>query len=132
MPLSVCRCFSNTKNCSIPNLGKIFPGQTLRVELTVPQFSLYQESHNSSTLIVKNSQSDECTVVDISQLSQTHLSRGCNQYSYTLRPSNFTTKTCTFFFGLDNKPEMLYVELKKCPKGFTLKQDKKSLTYSCD
>ena len=132
IPLSVCKCSNNISNCFVGNLGEIFPGQILRVELTVPEFWLRQEGHNSTTLIVKNSQNDECAVVDTSQLSQTHIKHGCNQYNYTLWPSSRTTNTCKLFLGLDNMPEMFYVELKRCPKGFTLqvKEDKKAC--SCD
>ena len=134
IPLSVCKCSksNNTSNCYNPNLGEIFPGQTLKVELMVPEFWLRQEGHNSTTLIIKNSQSDECAVVDTSQLSQTHFNRGCNQYSYTLTPSNLTTNTCKLFLGLDNMPEMFYVELKRCPKGFTLQVKVDKIECYCD
>ena len=132
VPLSVCKCskLNNTSNCFTPNLDEIFPGQILRVELIVPEFWLQQERHNSTTLIVTNSQSDECTIVDTSQLSQTHFNHGCNQYSYTLWPSNLTSNICKLFLGLDNMPEMFYAQLKRCPKGFSLQEDKK--VCSCD
>ena len=130
IPLSVCKCSNNISNCSVGNLGEIFPGQTLGVKLTVPKFWLIQERHKSTTLIVKNSQSDECAVVDTSQLSQTHFNHGCHQYSYTLWPSNLTSNICKLFLGLDNMPEMFYVQFKRCPKGFTLIEDKKAC--SCD
>ena len=134
IPLSVCKCskLNNTSNCSIPNLGEIFPGQTLRVELKVPEFWLQQEKHNSTTLFVKNSQNDECTIVDTSQLSQTHFNHGCNQYNYTLKPSNLNNSTCKLFLGLDNMPEMFYVKFKRCPKGFALPVSEDKKVCTCD
>ena len=128
IPLSVCLCSmtGNTSNCYTPNLGGVFPGQILKIELSVSKQWLHQERLHYTTLVVKNSPSDDCGVVDASQLSQTHFNYGCNQYSYTLWPFNTTTKTCKLFLGLESIPEMFYVQLKNCPKGFTLQEDKKA------
>ena len=132
IPSSVCLCSSmdNTGNCFTTTVGETFPGQPLSVNLIVPKYWLQQERLHYTTLVVKNSPNDECSIVDASQLSQTHFNYGCNQYSYTLWPFNYTTKTCKLFLGLESIPEMFYVQLKNCPKGFTLQEDKKAC--SCD
>jgi len=132
IPLSVCLCSQseNKSNCYLPDLGQMFPGQTLTVRLTVSKLWLQQERLSHTTLVVKNSPSDDCNIVDTSQLSQTNFNHGCNQYSYTLWPLNKTIKTCKLFLGLDRIPEMFYVHFKSCPKGFTLQEDKKAC--SCD
>jgi len=40
IPSSVCKCYKS-KNCSIPNLGEIFLGQTLKVELMAQLYNSY-------------------------------------------------------------------------------------------
>ena len=132
IPLSACTCSitSNVTNCYSPNLGEIFPGQTLNIELMVSRKWRQQNRLSMTTLIVQNSQTDNCQIVDASQLSQTHFNYGCNKYNYTLWPFNRTIEDCKLFLGLDRIPEMFYVKLKKCPKGFTL-QDSYRACY-CD
>jgi len=132
IPLSVCPCSTveNVTNCYSSNLGEIFPGQTMNIELTISKQWLQQNRVSTTTLIAKNSQNDNCQIVDTSQLSQTHFNHGCNKYSYTFWPFNKTTVNCKLFLGLDKIPEMFYVTLKICPKGFTLHEIRK--TCYCD
>ena len=53
IPLSICLCSrsSNTTNCYVPNLGEIFPGQMLKVELRVSKQWLHQEKRFYTTLV---------------------------------------------------------------------------------
>ena len=132
IPLSICKCESPKNGtdrdhgsyCYTPHLGTIFPGQTLKVKLIIQKQWLY---HNRSIPIVaENTKTDDCSILDVSQLSQTHLNNTCNSYSYTLWPINETAKVCKLFIGLLNMPETFYVEFKHCPLGFTLQQSRKS------
>jgi len=65
IPLSVCIC-SSVKihgNCYSPNLGSIFPGQTLNIQLIVPKQYL-TKGDPSITLAVANTQDDECSILN--------------------------------------------------------------------
>ena len=130
IPLSICKCTKlnsgsiNNIDCYSPHLGSIFPGQTLKVELILQKQWLY---HNfSMPIVVENTIDDNCSVVDISQMSHSHLNHDCNSYSYTLWPKDERVTTCELFIGLPNMPEMFYVQFKPCPLGFTLQEDRKS------
>ena len=83
--------------------------------------------HNfSDPIVVYNTEDDDCSVVDTFQLSQARFNHECNSYTYTLWPKDETIHVCNFFIGLQNMPEMLYVEFKPCPLGFTLQENRKS------
>ena len=133
IPLSICKCkylssgpsIEDTNiDCYSPHLGRIFPGQTLIVELIVEKQWLY---HNlSMPVVAENTLNDDCSIVDASQLSQIQLNHSCNSYSYTLWPKNETIKVCKLFIGLPSRPETFYVHLKGCPLGFTLQESRKS------
>ena len=117
IPLSVCPCLSNgSYNCYDAHVYSIFPGQVLHMNLIVsPRWS-----DVFSTIVAANTIDDDCSIVDGYQLSQTHFNDGCNIYSYTFWPNNESIKECKLFVGLSEMPEMFYVEIKPCPKGFTL------------
>ena len=133
IPLSICKCkyisFSpgigdTNIDCYSPHLGRIFPGQTIKVKLIIQKQWLY---HNfSMPIVAENTLNDDCSIVDTSQLSQAHLNHSCNSYSYTLWPNNETVKVCKLFIGLPNAPETFYAEFKHCPLGFTLQESRKS------
>ena len=128
IPLSVCPCINDTNfDCYSPNLGTIFPGQIISIKLLVDKKWL-REDDSSVRLIVDNTPDDECSVVDSYQLSQTHFNNayGCNYYRYTIWPSHQDTKECKLFLGMKEMPEMFYVGIKPCPKGFTLNKDRKA------
>ena len=124
IPTSVCLCSQNGSfNCYDANLGSVFPGQTLHIQLIIP----HQWSTSSSTIIVANTKDDDCSIVDSYQLSQSHPnSHCCNNYSYTIWPNSRHTTECKLFLGLSKLPEMFYLQIKPCPVGFTLQSDKKS------
>ena len=130
IPLSVCPCTnSNNYSCSSPNLGSLFPGQTLKTKLIVSEQWIY-EPYFATTLVVANTLDDDCSVVDSHQFSQTHFTHDCNTYEYTIWPSRESVTECTLFVGLRDMPEMFYIHIKPCPKGFTQQQNKKAC--SCD
>ena len=129
IPLSVCPCSDSSSNCYSPNLNSIYPGQTLHVSLIVRKENLKQQNP-STTLMVANTQEDDCSIIESYQLSQTHLSHGCNNYSYTLWPSHKHITECKLFVGLNGVPEMFFVGIKHCPKGFIPQSSKKAC--DCD
>ena len=130
IPLSVCPCINANKyDCYSPNLGSVFPGQTMTVKLLVKEKWL-MHGDSSTTLIVANTPDDACSVVDSYQLSQTHFNHGCNDYRYTIWPSHGYRDECTLFLGINDMPEMFYIEIKSCPKGFIL--DKAREACYCD
>ena len=133
IPLSVCKC-ENTgldnklPDCHSSHLGSIFPGETLTVHLSVQKHWI--SIGNSSVAIIAENSSDQdnCSIVHASELSQSHFNdiNKCNSYSYSLWPKNITIKECQLFIGLQNMPEMFYVQVKPCPKGFTFQNQKKA------
>ena len=126
IPLSVCPCINVTNyDCYSPNLGSIFPGQTITIKLLVKKKWL-MHGDSSTTLIVANTPDDECSVVDSYQISQTHFNYGCSDYRYTIWPSHGYRNECILFLGINEMPEMFYIEIKPCPKGFTLDKAKKA------
>ena len=132
IPLSICKCTKPSPgpsinyniDCYSPHLGSIFPGQTLKVKFILQKQWLYHSF--SMPIVVENTIDDNCSVVEISQMSQSHLNHDCNSYSYTLWPKDETVKMCELFIGLPNMPEMFYVQFKPCPLGFTLQENRKS------
>ena len=54
----------------------------------------------------------------LNYVSQTYFNntKYCNSYSYTLCPNT----------GLRDMPEMFYLQVKPCPKGFTLQKQRKA------
>ena len=129
IPLSVCPCSNSTNSCYTPNLNSIYPGQTLHVSLIVHKENLKQQN-SITTLVVANTQEDDCSITESYQLSQTYLNHDCNNYSYTIWPSHKDITECKLFVGLKGMPEMFFVEIKHCPKGFTLQPSKK--VCDCD
>ena len=109
--------------------NSIYPGQTLHVSLIVRKENLKQQN-STTTLVATNTPEDDCSITESYQLSQTHFSHGCNNYSYTIWPSHKDIIECKLFVGLIEMPEMFFVEVKQCPKGFTLQPSKKSC--DCD
>ena len=101
----------------------MFPGQTLHIKLIISQ----QWSKASSVITVANTKDDDCSIVDNDQLSQSPVIRhACDNYSYTVWPNNKFITECKLFIGLNEMPEMFYVQIKPCPVGFTLQSSKKS------
>ena len=133
VPLSICKCENSSSvaksvDCYSPYLGSIFPGETLTVQLSGEE-QWISHRNSSGTIIVEHfPDQDDCSIVHASELSQTHFSsiNQCNRYRYTLWPKNETIKECKLFIGLSNMPEMFYVQVKPCPKGFTFQKRKKA------
>ena len=130
LPLSVCPCFNSYSDCYNSTLKPIYPGQTLHVGLIVRKEYISKQRNSTTTLVAANTPEDDCIITESYQLSQTHFSHGCNNYSYTIWPSHKDIAECKLFVGLMKMPEMFFVEIKHCPRGFTLQPSKKSC--DCD
>ena len=137
IPLSVCPCSDNSDrgNCHSGDLGELSAGQTLQVNFTVPRYSRYTIAKllttATITLTVENSADDDCIIVDPSQLTQTHINNySCNKYYFTIWPQRSDIAKCKLFVGLPGKPEMFFVQIKPCPKGFKRQEDRQ--TCYCD
>ena len=130
LPLSICPCTNfSDYDCFSTDLGSLFPGQTLNIKLIVSEQWMYVP-YFATTLTVENTLDDDCRVVDSQQLSQTHLNYDCNTYEYTIWPSHDYIRECNLFVGLRGMPEMFYIHVKPCPKGFTRQQEK--MACDCD
>ena len=127
IPSSICICSSinSYSNCYSPNLGSVFPGQILNIQLIISRQHL-NEGLPSTTLVVANTPDDDCSILNSQQLSQTHFNHGCNNYSYTIWPSKNYITECKLFLGLKDIPEMFYIQIKPCPKGFILTNTRKA------
>ena len=133
IPLSVCKCENSgldtkSPDCHSSHLGSIFPGETLTVQLSVQKHWISHRNSSMAIIVENSSDQDNCSIVHASELSQSHFNdiSKCNSYRYTLWPKNVTIKECQLFIGLQNMPEMFYVQVKLCPKGFTFQNQKKA------
>jgi len=133
IPLSICKCEMSSSgaksvDCYAPFLGSIFPGETLKIQLIVQEQWRNHDKSPTTILVENSSDEDNCSIVHASQLSQTHFYNinNCNNYSYTLWPKNEAVKECQLFIGLHDMPEMFYVQIKPCPKGFTFQKQRKA------
>ena len=119
IPSSICSCTSVTKyNCTSHILGKMLPGQTLKLNLIIPR--LVSSLRNLTTMIIAettNLPSEGCKIIRASEMSQMHTTTGCNQYNYTV----WSDKTeCELYLSAEGIPETFYVTLLPCPVGFSL------------
>ena len=119
IPSSICKCASSSKyECTSHKLSKIFPGQTLLVNLLVPRLI----SSNMVTIVVETAHlpPNGCTITKAAEMTQTHTNIGCNQYKYTV----WSDKTeCELYLSAEGIPETFYVSLLPCPVGFSLQND---------
>ena len=129
IPLSVCPCAKSNSSCHYPILNSIYPGQTLHVNFMVRKEDVKQQD-SYTTLVVANTPADDCSITESYQLSQTHFNHGCNNYSYTIWPSHKNITECKLFVRLMGMPEMLFVDIKPCPRGFILQPNIKQC--DCD
>ena len=108
----VCPCSdTNSYNCKKRHLGSLFPGQTLKVKLIMPQDHKGPYSMVAETKIVEHG----CKITDVLEIVQRHESHGCNEYNYTIWSED---DNCELYLGPDDFPEVFYVTLDPCPLGF--------------
>jgi len=122
----ICLCSSNSiYDCSIDEVGPIYPGQMLQINLSLPNTKemsvVYTEIHD--ILLPKSA----CTVAHQTddELIST-LNEDCNTLNFVI-VSN-VTRGCELFFTVEpdeytyipNIIDSFYVKLLECPIGFTL------------
>ena len=118
IPSSICRCETLSKyDCTSHELGQVFPGQILVINLIVPRLL---SSRNSVILLydTTHSPSNGCRIGKATEMLQMHANTGCNQYNYTV----WSDKTeCELHLSAEGIPEIFYVKLLPCPVGFHYK-----------
>ena len=124
IPSSVCPCSSTDDyNCSQHEIGSVYPGQRLTVNLIIPEIS---RSKEYMTMIAKRYNSSEagCEIQRVYELTQSRLSHKCNNYYYTIWYGG-NSSVCELYLGTEDIPEIFYVNLIPCPVGFSLQENRK-------
>ena len=121
-PSKICQCLTaNKPNCTQRQLGPIYPGQTLKVNLTTPTLV----SSNTSSMItvrVLSTVEEVCLLDDLTEMYQQKSSHDCQEYYYTIK--HFTFKTCELYLRTQqHDTEIFFVKLNPCPPGFTLQNN---------
>ena len=126
----LCYCLEETQKCYINQLGPIFPGQTLainlcinhRVEVSIQYFLVSIEMYDESL------PRSHCKV----PLSNRNnwVTRNCTKFFFTVLSNN--EEQCELFFYVKryNNVTILYVHLQVCPMGFSF--DVKTEKCDCD
>ena len=122
IPSKICQCdTSNKGNCTLRQLGSIYPGQTLKVNLTIPTLV----SSNMSSLItvrVLSTSEEMCSIDDLTEIYQLKSNHECQEYRYTIKYHTF--KTCELYLRTQQlDTEIFFVRLNPCPPGFTLQNN---------
>ena len=127
IPSKLCYCTSNSSyNCTIREVGPVFPGQLLKLPLMIP--SLNSPTLNKDhyyTMLTARTQgipSQGCIIENVSEIFQIHKNYNCNEYTYTIKYSSFNE--CELYLRTQqDDTEIVYVKLKPCPPGFVLETD---------
>ena len=119
----ICHCSQSEKvNCSIDELGPVYPGQTLQTNLCSVcnddvSTVLYAEVNNI------NLPSSSCKIVHHSQLINL-IGNHSNTVEYTIASSTSDNDKCELFLTVSPYLNIIYnafyVKLLPCPMGFTL------------
>lgn len=128
IPSSICQCVNSTDyNCASHELGTIYPGQTIHTKLIIPRLISIPLNFITLRVVSKNLPSYGCRVTGVNEISQTHFTSGCNEYSYTIWSDEHS---CELYLESTDSMEIFYVDLKPCPLGFSLQKDKQAC--ACD
>ena len=128
IPSSVCPCSSKDDyNCSKHEIGSIFSGQILTVKLIMPEIGNTKSEKRYTTMMAQqyNSSTLGCHIINAYEISQTHPSHECNKYNYTIW-YNGNSSECELYLGIEEVPEIFYVNLLPCPIGFSLQESKRA------
>ena len=115
----ICYCFQNgNTNCSIDVLGPVYPGQTLQVDLCIPEtkryYLVYAETHSAA---LPNS---ACKLTQRSEYIN-EIGNYSKRINFTI--SSESRKVCELFLTIQpyvKTSTAFYVKLLPCPIGFTL------------
>ena len=118
IPSIICICLDSTNyNCRLHFIDKIFPGQTLKMNLIIPQLNSFLKNSVTITAEVANMPPNGCILVRATEITQLHTNTGCNQYNYTVWSDK---SECELYLSTEGIPEIFYVKLLPCPVGFSL------------
>jgi len=130
IPSRLCHCsHTNSYNCTERELGQIFPGQTLQVQMmmdtSIPSKNAYMKINVETDKLPKRG----CIMTDVREIIQIGPKHSCSKYNYTIGYSGKYTK-CELYLSIENVSEIFYVTIKACPVGFSLDSSRK--TCDCD
>ena len=116
---TICHCLNNVTDCSLDVLGKVYPGQTLQVELCLPcsgkDATLHVETHHRVLPL------SSCKISHQNQLIN-FLTTYNNRLNFTIASN--ATEICELFLTVSpylyQIYEAFYVKLLPCPIGFVL------------
>ena len=123
----ICHCPANAShNCSVDWLGKVYPGQTLTVDLCLP----YNNEENSLRILCVESYNDylppnACKVY--SQLESKHVVFGKQSIKVNFSIASNHSTRCELF--LTAQPDLYVhydtfnIQIVPCPLGFALRND---------
>ena len=95
IPSKICQCFTNDNfTCNTRQLGPVYPGQTLKVNLTVPTLASSNALALMTVRILSNSE-EACLINNLSETYQLKSNHGCQEYYYTIKHHTF--KTCELY-----------------------------------
>ena len=123
----MCPCSSKGEyDCSKHEIGSTFSGQTLTVKLIMPETGNAKSESRYTTMMAKQYNSTlGCHIINAYEISQTHLSHECNEYNYTIWYDGNSSE-CELYLGIEEVPEIFYVNLLPCPVGFSLQESRKA------
>ena len=122
IPSSICKCMSSTSyNCRIHQSDQIFPGQTLTINLIIPQLESSISNSVAITSEVADLPPNGCRIARASEMIQVHTNTGCNLYKYTVWSNK---SECELYLSTEGIPEIFYVRLLPCPVGFSLQDQR--------
>ena len=127
IPSSICPCSNiDDYNCSKHDIGSIYSGQKLTIKLIIPEIGTTKTENKYTTVMAKtyNNSKLGCDIINAYEISQTGLSHQCNEYNYTVWYDGNSSE-CELYLGIEEVPELFYVELLPCPVGFSLQKSRK-------
>ena len=123
---SICYCPTHAScNCNVDWLGKVYPGQTLHIDLCLP----YNNNEESRILLVETYNDNlpliACKVYSQMESKQTFYGKHSKMVNFTIS-SNQSTR-CELFVtaqpDLYTHYEAFYIQVLPCPLGFALHND---------
>ena len=122
IPSKICQCFINDSfTCNIRQLGPVYPGQTLKVNLTIPTLASSNALALMTVRILSNSEK-ACLIDNLAETYQLRNNHSCQEYYYTIKYHTF--ETCELYLRTQqHDTEMFFVQLIPCPPGFALQSN---------
>ena len=95
VPSKICQCVTSNKcNCTLRQLGSIYPGQTQKVNLTIPTL-VSSNTFSLITVRVLSTSEEVCSIDDLTEIYQLKSNHYCQEYHYAIK--YYTFKTCELY-----------------------------------